>query len=40
MIPFKIYLATKYTDSIFTSKPLPNELIGKELGFMKDELDL
>jgi hypothetical protein len=27
------------TDSIFTTKPLDNNLIGKELGLMKDELD-
>lgn len=27
------------TDSIFTTQPLPNNLIGKELGMMKDELD-
>nr|YP_009710784.1 DNA polymerase type B [Amanita thiersii]QFZ98733.1 DNA polymerase type B [Amanita thiersii] len=26
------------TDSIFTSKPLPSEMIGSELGLMKDEL--
>jgi len=27
------------TDSIFTTKPLDNDLIGKELGLMKDELN-
>lgn len=27
------------TDSIFTTKPLDSDLIGKELGLMKDELD-
>ena len=27
------------TDSIFTDKPLPDHMIGKELGLMKDELD-
>lgn len=41
MIPFKIHSATAYTDtdSIFTQEALPNHLIGKELGLMKDELD-
>ena len=27
------------TDSIFVDKPLPYNLVGKELGQMKDELD-
>ena len=41
MIPFKVDPATKYTDtdSIFTTKKLPDSLIGKDLGLMKDELN-
>lgn len=41
MIPFKIDSETVYTDtdSIFTTKPLPANLIGKGLGLMKDELN-
>ena len=27
------------TDSIFTDKPLPDHLVGKDIGLMKDELD-
>ena len=40
MIPFKVDHNTKYTDtdSIFTTKKLPDSLIGKDLGLMKDEL--
>ena len=40
MIPFKVDPNTKYTDtdSIFTTKKLPDSLIGKDLGLMKDEL--
>nr|WVH37974.1 DNA polymerase [Fomes fomentarius] len=40
MIPYKINPNTLYTDtdSIFTTEALPNDLIGKELGLMKDEL--
>jgi hypothetical protein len=41
MIPFKLKYDILYsdTDSIFSSEPLPMELIGKELGLMKDELN-
>uniref|UniRef100_UPI0030FF2E68 DNA polymerase n=1 Tax=Singerocybe alboinfundibuliformis TaxID=1346812 RepID=UPI0030FF2E68 len=41
MIPYKLLPGTVYTDtdSIFTSDILDNNLIGKELGLMKDELD-
>ena len=41
MIPYKINPNTLYTDtdSIFTTEALPNDLIGKELGLMKDELN-
>lgn len=41
MIPYKLLSGTLYTDtdSIFTSDKLPDHLIGKELGQMKDELD-
>lgn len=39
MIPYKLLPGTVYTDSIFTTDKLPNHLIGKELGQMKDELD-
>jgi DNA polymerase type B, organellar and viral len=41
MIPFKLLTGTVYTDtdSIFTTEVLPDHLIGKDLGLMKDELD-
>lgn len=41
MTPYKINPNTLYTDtdSIFTTQPLPNHLIGKDLGLMKDELN-
>lgn len=41
MTPYKSHPNTLYTDtdSIFTTQPLPSHLIGKELGFMKDELN-
>ena len=41
MIPFKIDGSVVYTDtdSIFTTRPLPLHLIGKELGLFKDELN-
>lgn len=41
MIPFILHPGTVYTDtdSIFTETELPNNLISKELGYMKDELD-
>lgn len=41
MVPFKILESCYYTDtdSVFTDKPLDIKLIGKELGFMKDELN-
>lgn len=41
MIPYKLNSGTVYTDtdSIFTSELLPSNLIGKDLGLMKDELD-
>jgi hypothetical protein len=40
MIPFKINGKCVYsdTDSAFMTEPLPNEFIGDDLGFMKDEL--
>ncbi len=40
MIPFKISNETCYTDtdSVFTTLELPNNLIGEDLGMMKDEL--
>ena len=28
-----------HTDSIFTTKPLDNKFVGKDLGLMKDELE-
>lgn len=39
MIPYKILPGTVYTDtdSIFTTDKLPKNLIGNELGYMKDE---
>lgn len=41
MIPFKLLPGCAYTDtdSIFTTTELPKELVGKELGLMKDELE-
>jgi hypothetical protein len=41
MIPFKVSGKCVYsdTDSTFTTEPLPNELIGDDLGLMKDELN-
>nr|YP_010160567.1 DNA polymerase [Gymnopilus junonius]QRH17753.1 DNA polymerase [Gymnopilus junonius] len=41
MIPFKLNYDVYYsdTDSIFTSDKLPDSLVGKDLGLMKDELD-
>lgn len=41
MIPYKLLPGTVYTDtdSIFTTDILPDHLIGKELGLMKDELN-
>ena len=41
MIPYKLLPGTVYTDtdSIFTTDVLPDDLLGKELGLMKDELD-
>jgi hypothetical protein len=41
MIPFKILPSTVYTDidSIFTTTKLPDNLLGNELGLMKDELN-
>lgn len=41
MIPYKLLPGTVYTDtdSIFTTDILPDHLIGKDLGLMKDELD-
>jgi hypothetical protein len=41
MIPFKLDDGICYTDtdSIFTTNELPEDLVGKELGLMKDELD-
>ena len=41
MIPFKLLPGTVYTDtdSIFTTDKLPDHLLGKELGLMKDELN-
>jgi hypothetical protein len=41
MIPFILHPGTVYTDtdSIFSESELPSNLISKELGFMKDELD-
>jgi hypothetical protein len=41
MIPFKINGDVVYsdTDSIFTTKKLDSKFIGKDLGFMKDELN-
>ena len=41
MIPYILYEGTVYTntDSIFTTKKLPDYLIGNDLGWMKDELD-
>lgn len=43
MIPFKLddsicYTRYRDTHSIFTTKPLPDHMISKELGLMKDEL--
>lgn len=42
MLPFKLSCDTLYTDtdSIFTSKKLENNLIGKELGLMKEGLNV
>jgi hypothetical protein len=41
MIPFKLDDSICYTDtdSIFTTKPLPDHMVGKDLGLMKDELE-
>lgn len=41
MLPYKLHPGTAYTDtdSAFIEGVLPNHLIGKELGMMKDELD-
>ena len=41
MIPYKLLPGSIYsdTDSIITTEPLPDNLIGKELGLMKDELN-
>jgi hypothetical protein len=41
MIPYKLLPGTVYTDtdSIFTTDVLPSNLIGSELGLMKDELN-
>ena len=41
MIPYKIHPNTIYTDtdSIITTSKLPDNLLGKELGLMKDELN-
>ncbi len=41
MIPFKLLPGCTYTDtdSIFTTSKLPDNMIGKELGLMKDELN-
>ena len=41
MLPYLLNDSVAYTDtdSIITTKPLPKELIGKELGQMKDELE-
>jgi len=41
MIPFILHPGTVYTDtdSISSKTPLPNNLIGNELGLMKDELN-
>ena len=41
MIPFILHPGTVYTDtdSAFSETPIPIELIGDELGLMKDELD-
>jgi hypothetical protein len=41
MIPYKLNPGTVYTDtdSIFSEVKLPNNLISKEMGFMKDELN-
>lgn len=41
MIPFILQPGTVYTDtnSIFSQTPLSDDLIGNELGLMKDELN-
>lgn len=44
MIPFKLdpgvcYTRYRDTDSIFTTSKLPDSMLGKNLGLMKDELD-
>ncbi len=41
MIYYKLLPGTEYTDtdSIFTTEVLPDHLIGKDLGLMKDELN-
>jgi hypothetical protein len=41
MIPYKLMEGTAYsdTDCIFTTNTLPDHLVGKELGKMKDELE-
>jgi hypothetical protein len=41
MIDYKLLPGTVYTDtdSIFISNPLPDHMIGPELGLMKDELN-